>query len=124
MNREIRSLLIQYARIGRTISYSQLNEQLQLGYDFNLEFHRSQIGEDLGDVSTYEHLKGRPLLSALVVQQGSNYEGDGFYKLCENLGYGNWETLKQNRTDFDEIQKDRCFDFWNDDIKYKSFKDD
>lgn len=123
MNQDIRRLLIETARIkGATISYSQLNEQCGLGYDFNLDLHRKQIGEDLGIISEHEHQQGRPLLSALVVRKGSEYEGDGFYRLCETLGFGDAETLKRNRKVFDAEQKQRCYHFWRDDKKYDQYK--
>ncbi|SRR6266508_4265749 len=43
------------------------------------------IGTALGHVSTYEHEHGRPLLSALVVQQQTMRAGDGF---ANDLGRG------------------------------------
>jgi len=123
MNTAIRKLLIETARIeGHTISYSTLNEQCELGYDFSLDYHRKMIGEDLGELSEYEHKAGRPLLSALVVHKGSNYEGDGFYRLCENLGFGDAESLKRNRKTFDAERKQECYDFWSDEENYKKFK--
>lgn len=122
MNREVREKLIEYARIGRTITYGQLNEQLQLGYDFHgTPSHRSDIGDELGEISEFEHNKERPLLSALVVRSGSGYEGDGFYEICEHLGYGSRDSLKKNRKKFDEEQKQRCYDFWQDDSKYRKY---
>jgi len=123
MNRDIRNKLIECARLKCTISYSTLNDQLQLGYDFIIEHHRKLIGEDLGEISTYEHAKDRPLLSALVVRKGSGYEGDGFYKLCEKLGYGSWETLKRSKK-FDEDRQNECFEYWRNDENYKKHKDD
>lgn len=122
MDRDIRAKLIEYARIKRTLSYSQLNDQLQLGYDFNIKHDRKLIGDDLGDISCYEHSKRRPLLSALVVRKGSGHEGDGFYKLCEKLGYGDWRILRRS-SEFDLKRQQECFDFWRSNDNYRRFQD-
>jgi hypothetical protein len=46
------------------------------------------IGSALGHVSAYEHEHGRPLLSALVVQQQTMRAGDGFADvLGRDLGF-------------------------------------
>ncbi len=54
MEKEIRYKLIEIARHRTTWSYSTLNDQLQLGFDFNLVLHRNKIGELLGDISRHE----------------------------------------------------------------------
>jgi hypothetical protein len=43
------------------------------------------IGTALGNISEYEHERGRPLLSALVVQKTTHTAGDGF---ADGLGRG------------------------------------
>jgi len=45
------------------------------------------IGTAIGHISTYEHQFGRPLLSALVVQERTNRASDGFAELCRDLGH-------------------------------------
>ena len=86
MIKDIRLKLIELAKLKTPWSYSQLNEQLQLGLKFENPYDRDLIGEWLGEVSVHEHLKGRPLLSALIIHKSSDREqGDGFYKLCEKL---------------------------------------
>jgi hypothetical protein len=47
---------------------------------------RNKIGEILGEISTYEHDHGRPMLSAIVVLAGIGYPGEGFYNLARHLG--------------------------------------
>lgn len=42
--------------------------------------------------------KKRPLLSALIIHKGKDKEqGDGFYKLCQDIYNKNWEDLKANK---------------------------
>lgn len=84
---------------------------------------RLEIGKILGAISTHEHAKERPLLSALVVSAGSFDEGDGFYKLCEELGYGEWRSLKRNeRFAFDRMEE--CWHFWQNDNNYVQHRGD
>jgi hypothetical protein len=117
LNKEVRKYLIEnVARFkGATIGYQMLCDQCQLGLKMQeREFDRAEIGRILGEISTFEHENGRPLLSVLVVHKASGYEGDGFYKLCEDLGFGDWQKLKRERKKFDKVQKKRCWDFWSD----------
>ena len=45
------------------------------------------LNEALGHVSMYEAEHGRPLLTALVVQQDSRHPGPGFARLGRHLGF-------------------------------------
>ena len=94
----IRKELIERARLKSPITYSTLNEQLELNLNFNNDYDRGLIGEWLGEISFHEFEKGRPLLSALVIHKGKDREqGDGFYKLCEELYGEDWQDLKADK---------------------------
>ena len=124
MNPKVRSFLIERARETRneTVHYQELCDKCKLGLDMSRIDHRAEIGRILGEISSYEHENDRrPLLSALVVRAGDNYEGDGFFKLAEELGFGNWKKLRDSNFDILEINK--CIDFWSDDTKYLKHKD-
>lgn len=124
MDRAIREKLIELARLRTTWSYSQLNEQLQLGLNFNLAEDRQRIGEWLGDISVFEHQRGRPLLSCLITHKGLKREqGDGFYKLCEELFGEQWQELKQNKKWENGLIAD-CYEFWLDPINFRQYKND
>jgi hypothetical protein len=124
MLREIRNKLIELARYKTPWSYSQLNEQLQLGLNFNNAYDRGLIGEWLGEISMHEHNKNRPLLSSLIIHQNIDREqGDGFYKLCEYLYGIYWEDLKADKG-FEIEKMKECYTFWKDNNNYKKFKDD
>lgn len=124
MKREIRKKLIELARLKTPWSYSQLNEHLQLGLNFKNILDRDLIGEWLGEISTHEFEKGRPLLSALIIYQSKDREqGDGFYKLCEEIYGKPWQELKANKNFEIEKMKD-CYAFWKDNDNYKKFKND
>jgi len=112
MNEVVLNKLIELAKKKRTITYQELSDQCNLGLVMtDSEFVRAEIGRILGEISRHEHLAKRPLLRSLVIAKYSSEQGDGFYKLCEELGYGSWRKLKKDIT-FDSMQMNRCFDYW------------
>jgi hypothetical protein len=123
MEARIRLRLIELARQNVTWSYSMLNEQMQLGLDFNLERDRSLIGDLLEEISIHEHSKDRPLLSALIIHKNDRDQGDGFYKMCSRLNGKDWQALKRD-TAWEEKVINDCFEFWEKPNNYKNFRDD
>lgn len=113
----VKDILIDYASRGGTITYQNLSNLADLGLDMSNEYHRSQIGELLCDISTFEFNEKRPLPSAIVLTT-RGYAGDGFFKLCEELGDGSWEKLKNNKK-FIKKKKEECFEHYS---KLKSSK--
>lgn len=124
MNQTVRQALIEVARRKgeQTITYQDLCDQCNLGLVMReSEFARKEIGRILGEISTHEENNDRrPLLSSLVLTKGSNYEGDGFFKLCEELKYGPWKKLQRD-IEFPYKQMRRCYDFWKDDDNYRKY---
>lgn len=124
MNTTVRNYLINLSRqrTNQTITYQRLSDECNLGLQMqDSPNDRRIMGDILGTISTFEHKNDRPLLSALVIRLGDNYEGDGFYKLAETLGFGNWQTLKRDGI-FEVIQINECIDFWGDNTKYGLFR--
>ena len=112
MNYLVRKYLIDLSSNGKTISYQELSDACRLDLDMQAsQFDRAEIGRILGEVSTYEHENGRPLISAIVLSKGSLYEGDGFFKLAEELSFGPWKYLRDNGFDMEQINS--CFEFWS-----------
>ena len=124
MVKDIRNKLIELARLKTPWSYSTLNEQLDLRLNFKNGYDRDLIGEWLGEISLHEHSKGRPLLSSLIIHEGPDREqGNGFYKLCENLYGKDWELLKAEK-EFEIEKMKECYVFWKDNDNYKRYKND
>ena len=122
MVKEIRLQLIELARLKTTWSYSQLNDQLMLGLDFSIGSDRDLIGEWLGEISLHEYNNGRPLLSSLIVHKEADREqGDGYYKLCEDIYKKPWQELKADKN-FEIERIKECFAFWKDNENYKKYK--
>lgn len=61
----------------------------------NILAHRGKIGHIIDNISSYEHDLGHPLLSSVMVSRNME-QGDGFFKLAEELGYGEWKKLKRD----------------------------
>lgn len=124
MTDRIRSKLIELARQRTTWSYTQLNDQLELGLNFSSPADREYIGELLGEITTHEFQRDRPLLSCLITHQnGLREQGDGFYKLCEQLFQQDWVTLKSDKEWENGLIAD-CFTFWLNPENYKNCKND
>ena len=121
MNKLIRSYLIELSRkrSNQTVTYQKLSDDCNLGLNMTENpSDRTYIGKILGEISIYEHENNRPLLSALVIRAGDNYEGDGFYKLAQDLGFGNWKRLKSEGI-FEVLQIKKCIEFWNNESNYQ-----
>lgn len=121
---EIRNKLIELARLKTPWTYTQLNEQLELGLDFTNGYDRELVGEWLGEISIHEFERGRPLLSSLIIHQSKDrLQGDGFYKLCEELYKISWDVLKADKN-FEIEKMKECYAFWKNNDNYKNYKND
>lgn len=88
---ESRQILIQCAREGRTIAYSELAEKL------NIQHRSTELAMMLDCISRSENKAGRGMLSVLVIRKDIRISGPGFFKLAKCLG-----------REFDDKRK-----FWN-----------
>lgn len=87
MNEEIYQRLLSVARSQGLITYSDIAPLA--GLDMGNAVDRNEIGRLLGDISTFEHQQGRPLLSAVVIHRDNNIPGEGFFTLARELGIYN-----------------------------------
>jgi hypothetical protein len=122
MNRTVRSYLIEIARKRQIVYYQDLCDACKLPLNMHDNpSDRTEIGRILGEISKYEHEHERPLLSALVLTR-SGEEGDGFYKLCEELGLtGDWKKLKREGI-FAAQEIKECHNYWRKEENYQKFK--
>lgn len=78
------------ARLGRVVSYSDLNSALarrgHVPFDFENEADRAAVGAVLGDATLRTLGDPKTMLSAIVVYIDRNDAGPGFYKLAIDLG--------------------------------------
>ena len=90
--REIYMTLIKRAIEGKTIYYSELAHEVNKMMEEEeplLPEKGSQLASTsaviLDVISHYEHLCGRPLLSAIVIRKKYNTPGDGFWEMMKEL---------------------------------------
>lgn len=109
-DRIVRSILIDRASRGKTITYSELIPEAKLRLDMSSPYDRGVMGEILGRIVEYEHGLGRPMLSSVVLSKDGQ-QGDGFFKIAESLGYGSWKNLKKGlKFEFDQMNQ--TFEYW------------
>jgi hypothetical protein len=88
LERRIRKELIGIAKVkdgeGSLIEYKILADKFEVPYPNDNQYIRNLFHDMLGNISRYEHNKGRPLLSVVVVKKGSYFPGDGFYTLAKD----------------------------------------
>ena len=106
MHDAIYEKLKQVARSGEITYYADIAPLA--GLDMSNPDDRNKIRKILGEISTYEHQKGHPLLSAVVIHRDDNMPGDGFFTLARALG------IQKKETDFiffiEELR--RVHDWW------------
>lgn len=83
---KVRLYLAKKARRGQTVSYTELNNALKLGLQFDLSCDRGELGHLLGEISSDEHEQGRPMLSSIALFKNASIPGQGFFDLAEFLG--------------------------------------
>ena len=78
---EARDKLIQVARRGDTIAYSDLVTHIR---SINIEHHDPRLAHFLGEISEAEDTAGRGLLTAVVTHKtGDQLPGPGFFELAQ-----------------------------------------
>lgn len=84
MNRVLYKRLRNVAARRATITYQEVGDLI--GLDMANPAHRNEIAAILGEISSYEHQHGRPLLSAVVVLAETGWPGQGFFDLARACG--------------------------------------
>jgi hypothetical protein len=84
MHQAIYERLRQIAKAQNTTTYSEVAPLA--GLDMANPADRNEIARILGEISSFEHGQGRPMLSAVVMLQGDNMPGQGFFTLARELG--------------------------------------
>ena len=76
LDHDLRQRLIDVAKLGQTISYSELRPDAP-----------QTLAAPLDEINRYEYREGRPLLSAVVThKEGDRMSGDGFFRIAWELG--------------------------------------
>ncbi len=81
---QVRNELEIAARRREVVTYGQLGGRV--GIDLDDPAARTVLSSILGEISESEIISGRPMLSAIVVQNENQVPGAGFYALGQLLG--------------------------------------
>lgn len=108
---KIKAHLIKVAKAPTTRTYQELCEECDLQYEMDDITDVGRLSNMLTRISKYEFGHDRPLLSIVIVNKTTKIPGDGFFKMCEEMKYGGWETLMNNGTFFPDMLKD-CQEHW------------
>lgn len=113
-------LLIDTARKERFITYGEVGSKI--GLYVGSEYFQLKIGFIVGACSDYETIKGRPLISVIVVNDTTKYPGQGFWGLSRipdsihlNIQYSDIESgykMTDEMLDFWTSEVRRAFDWW------------
>ena len=95
--RDLRDLLIEHASRRQIMTYS--------GTGLN----RNVVGKRLDDINRSEHEQGRPLLSVIVVRQGTTMPGEGFFTCARDLGR---YVAGEDRATFVKQERQAVFAVW------------
>ena len=114
MNNEVRNKLIEIAKLGRLLTYSEVNRECKLDLNFDLQCDRAELGRILGNISIHENDNDRPMLSAVVTIKGQVKPSFGFYNLAEKLGLLSYN---ENKDLFWAREVKKVFEYWRIDEK-------
>lgn len=109
MHNAIYSELTHVAKSGGVTTYGAIAPLA--GLDMGNPDHRNQLAQILGDISRAEHEAGRPLLSVLVILEGENIPGKGFFTLAQDLGLYAGRTKNEDLMFFVQ-ELDRLHKWW------------
>ncbi len=126
--KEVRRFLIKWIRDEKDyfIFYQDLSNACKLGFNMQLDYDSTEMGKLLSNICIFEHNKGRPLLSGIVIrndkEKGFVY-GNGFYVLYKQLFPKEWKNSNRD-SEFTTYIMEKCYEFWMNDTYHLAFKDD
>ena len=85
------------ARQGKPTGYNLIFEIMKLPLG---NYAAKEAGHMLGEISEQMHLAGKPMLSALVINQRDRMPGSGFFELAVHLGKLQAGASDQEKTAF------------------------
>ena len=106
MNELLYCRLLEVAKAHCTITYREVAELVGLG--LGKAEHRADLSKILRTISLHEQEHGRPLLSAVVVSEATDFPGRGFFWMLESLGV----SVSDNQEELFERELGRVHQHW------------
>ena|SRR5689334_3049969 len=107
LREEMRQVMVETARRGQLITYSELCASLKTAY---LHYHSPQIVKLLDEIGMIEREAGRPILPAVVVGKQSGIPGVGYFRIAGE-GHEGEDTFDPKVNWEADLQK--VFDYWS-----------
>lgn len=107
LREEMRELMVDTARRGQLITYSELCALLKTAY---LHYHSPQIVKLLDEIGMAEREAGRPILPAVVVGKQSGIPGAGYFRIAGDAHDG--EGSVDPKVNW-EVDLQAVFDYWS-----------
>ena len=107
MDNVVYEKLKEVAHSRQTTFYSDIAPLANL--DMGNPRDRQLMGQLLGEISSFEHEHGRPLLSAIVVSIQEYSPGQGFFGLARDLGVFNHDDEDRYWVE----ERNRVWDHWS-----------
>jgi hypothetical protein len=105
---EMRQVMVETARRGQLITYSELCASLKTAY---LHYHSPQIVRLLDEIGMIERDAGRPILPAVVVGKQSGIPGAGYFRIAGEE-HGDTEGSVDPKANW-EADLQAVFDYWS-----------
>ncbi|MEZ4669073.1 MAG: hypothetical protein R3E39_14295 [Anaerolineae bacterium] len=107
LREEMRQIMVETARRGQLITYSELCAALKTAY---LHYHSPILVRLLTEVGRSEVQAGRPVLPAVVVGKQSGIPGPGYFKVGEGdaEAEGHVEPKAMWEADLEQV-----FEYWS-----------
>lgn len=102
--------LQEVARAGETITYENLGQDI--GLEMETLAERTQLTHMLTEVARREHESGRPLLTAVVVND-TGTPGYEFYSVADDVGYN----VGSYDVPFFKEELERVYNYWQDAVE-------
>jgi hypothetical protein len=117
MNDQVRRFLIEVARKkDKTVFYSEMLKQNGLHFELDTPEGKSKLKALLTEISEFENLNKRPMLTSLAINKETSDPGPGFFDLAEKFGKGNAKNLQKNFWAIKEAERTRTY--WQNNKNY------
>lgn len=111
MKEKLRKMLIESAKKGETLYYSQLDKRF--GFSSNPFGGMTDLFKMLADIGKDEIQKGRPPINCIVIRKIELDPGDGFFKWYKKAIDRSFDIhVNHHRRDLFERLKKEVFDYW------------
>ena len=107
LREEMREVMVDTARRGQLITYSELCALLKTAY---LHYHSPQIVKLLDEIGMSEREAGRPILPAVVVGKQSGIPGAGYFRIAGDVH--DCEGSVDPKVNW-EVDLQAVFDYWS-----------